>query len=852
MTLVSVDLDNVSLEQALTEVAKKGNFKLNYNRDRIPVNRRVSVTMNNVEALTALDEILESTNTELHFSDNGVIAVIPGNQQNHKGQIRGQVVDEATQSPLPAVNIMLEGTQIGTAADMDGNYVMESVPAGIYNMRFMMMGYEMRIVNNVVVNPGKTTWQKIELKSTVVEGEGVVVTAGYFQEAKDAVVSNRSVDFEEVRSDPGSVEDIQRVMQVLPAVVSGADQDNEIIVRGGMPGENLFVMDHIEIPNPNHFGYQGAGGGPINMLNAQLVRRVDFYAGAFPARYGDKASSVMDIAHRDGDRERFTGHGYLGMAGAGMMIEGPLGGGRGSYILSARKSFLDLIISSTGLTAVPKYYNLQGRAVYDLSPKHQLIMNGIFGDDRITIEDSDEESGYDRGAENVRSLSHQYAFGITLRSLLGNKGFSRVTLSQTLNHWNQTVWDENDVTYYTNKSTEIERTLKADVTYLPKKYLELNLGGHFKSIPFQIREWADEDTIFVYDTTTDPPEKIDIFQTYDVFLRESDKTTFKTALFGQIKWKPRPWFTATLGLRGDYFDYTGKHAIDPRLGLSFGLDRKTHFNVAFGRHSQSPSYIQLNSHPLNDDLDYKYTQQVVVGLERLIREDIRGTVEVFYKDYKQVPIAESMITPDPFDRSYGRLVGQGRGFAKGVEVFIQKKRTGNHHFTLSYAYSVSKGFDPRYDVTYHWDYDYGHVFTLVSGLHFDLRDKGWYRRMNENIFYKIFGWLLPFADQVDVGIRWRYLGGRPYTEQTYYPHLRTWVVEEDMLWNTKRYPTYHRLDFRLDRRYMMKGWNLVTYLDIMNVYARDNIWMYSYNSDGTKEDILQFQVFPVGGVTIEF
>ena len=101
-------------------------------------------------------------------------------------------------------------------------------------------------------------------------------------------------------------------------------------------------------------------------------------------------------------------------------------------------------------------------------------------------------------------------------------------------------------------------------------------------------------------------------------------------------------------------------------------------------------------------------------------------------------------------------------------------------------------------------------------------------------------------------MRWRYLGGRPYTEQTYYPHLRTWVVEEDMLWNTRRYPTYHRLDFRLDRRYMMKGWTLVTYLDIMNVYARDNIWMYSYNSDGTKEDILQFQVFPVGGVTIEF
>ena len=217
------------------------------------------------------------------------------------GKIRGHVVDEATQSALPLVNIMIEGTGIGTAADTAGNYNIQRVPPGIYNMKFMMMGYEYRIVNNVVVNPNRTTWQKIELKPSLVEGESITVTAGYFHQARDGVVSNRSMDYEEIRIDPGSAEDIQRVVQALPAVVSAADQDNEIIVRGGMPGENLFIMDHIEIPNPNHFAYQGAGGGPINMINAQFVRRVDFYAGAFPARYGDKASSVMDISLREGN-----------------------------------------------------------------------------------------------------------------------------------------------------------------------------------------------------------------------------------------------------------------------------------------------------------------------------------------------------------------------------------------------------------------------------------------------------------------------------------------------------------------------------------------------------------------------
>ncbi|MCJ7811935.1 TonB-dependent receptor, partial [bacterium] len=768
------------------------------------------------------------------------------------GVIQGQVLDETTQSPLIAVNIMLEGTQMGTAADDQGMYKMDHIPSGIYNMRFMMIGYETRVVNAVVVNPGRTTWHKIELKSTVLEGEGVVVTAGYFSEAKDAVVSNRSVDFEEIRMDPGSAEDLQRVMQVLPAVVSGADQDNEIIVRGGMPGENLFVMDHIEISNPNHFGDQGVGGGPINMLNTQFVRRVDFYAGAFPVRYGDKASSVMDISLRDGDRERITGHAYAGMAGAGLMIEGPIQGGRGSYIFSGRKSFLDLIISSTGLTAVPQYYNLQGRIVYDLNSNHQLIMNGIYGNDRITIEDDEEESGYQRGVENVRSWSHQYAFGMTWRALMGQKGFSRVTLSQTLNHWDQEVWDEHDKTYYTNLSTEIERTLRADITYLPSKYFELNIGGHIKSIPFNIHQWAERDTLFSYDVAVDPPQKIDVYRAYDEFKHDHDLSTTKAALFGQIKWVIHSRITCNFGLRGDYFQYTKRTAVDPRLGFSFLLNSNTNINLALGQYSQSPSYIQVSQHPLNNDLEYKYTQQIVLGFEHLFREDIRSTLEFFYKDYRHVPIHSAQTTPDPFDTSNGRLLSQGKGFAKGVEFFLQKKLTGNYHFTLSYAYSVSMGYDPRYNRTFHWDYDYGHVLTFVSGLHFNLTDQTWYRNMTRKLFYKIFGWLLPFADQVEIGLRWRYLGGRPYTEPVYYPQLQNWFVDETVPYNAERYPVYHRLDFRLDKRYMFNGWNMVLYFDVINIYGRDNIWMYSYQEDGTKKDILQFQVFPVGGMTIEF
>ena len=771
---------------------------------------------------------------------------------NESGRIKGIVIDESTQKPLPAVNIMVEGTRLGTASGEDGEYDLPKVPSGIFQLRFMMIGYKDRVVADVVVNPNKTTWQKIELVPTVLETRGVTVTAGFFHAAKDALVSNRSVDFEEIRMDPGSAMDIQRVVQVLPAVVSGSDQMNEIIVRGGMPGENLFVMDHIEIPNPNHFGEQGTGGGPINMLNAQMVRRVDFYAGAFPARYGDKASSVMDISLREGNREKVTGHVFMGMSGAGSIIEGPIAGGRGSYIVSGQKSFLDLIISSIGLTAVPKYYSIQGKVTYHPTQNDLLRLNGIYGDDRINIEDTEGDDSYSQGAENVLARSHQSALGLTWQHLFGQKGFSRVTLSQTANHWDTDVYRNSGTSYYQNLSNEAEETLKSDITWQVHERLEWSAGGQLKRIPFQIHQWSEEDTLHIYDYPNRPTTWIGDSLFYDEFLQNVTKTTMKAAAFVQAKWQILPRISTTFGLRFDYFKYTKKTALDPRLGFSFSINPLTSLNLAFGQHSQAPAYIQVSLHPMNRDLDYKQTRQVVLGLEHLFREDVRSTLEVYYKDYRNVPVGSSGLTSDPYDASYGRLISTGHGYAKGIEFFLQKKRKGHVFYTLSYSYSLSKGYDPRYDVTYNWDYDYRHVFTLVSGFFYDFREMNWYKKVNKQLWFNLIAWALPVADQLEIGIRWRYLGGRPYTQLTYLPRYRLWTALPGTAYNTLRYPEYHRLDLRIDRRYMFKNWNMVTYFDIMNIYGRDNLWSYRYNGDGTREEILQWQVFPVGGITIEF
>lgn len=768
----------------------------------------------------------------------------------HEGAISGKVIEKRSLQPLIGVNVVLQGSDVGTSTDTTGYFIIENLQPGSYNLNFYYLGYKTVLKSNIIVNPRRITFLQIMMETDILEGEAVEVSASYFEKPKEAVVSTRTVDFEEIRRDPGSALDIQRIMQALPAVVSGSDQVNEIIVRGGIPGENLFLMDNIEIPNPNHFGEQGTGGGPINMVNTFMVRQVDFYAGAFSAKYSDKASSVMDIKLREGGEERFKGEAEMGMAGAGSLVEGTVSSLNGSYLLSARKSFLDLIIKSTGLTAVPRYHNLQGKMIFNLNPANKLIVNGIYGADKINIED-EGTGGYSRGAENVDYKGDQYAAGLTLQTFWSKRMFSTTTFSSVRNKWQIDVYRKpGKDTYFINNSKEYEHTLKTDFVHQLNKSTEINWGASYKIVEFNHQLWYEPDTIFWYTGGTSEPDSI--FRAYPAWIDFRSEQSYKTAIYSQISQDLFKKMRLTAGLRYDYFDYNGFDSWSPRLGLSYFLDHKTTLNLAYGIHYQSPAYVELTSNPKNRNLKSKYTKQYVVGLERLFREDIKLTVEAYYKSYHDVPISRNLTTADPFDNYEGEYVNAGTGYAKGIELFLQKKLTQSFSTIISYSHSISQAKDPRFGNYYDWDYDYRDVFTFIGGYKSKLNHKDWYLNLRKHLWYKITAWLLPLADEVEFSVRFRYLGGRPYTPPVYHPEFQRWLVEEQQQLNPARFPEYHRLDFRLDRRFFFGSWNMVVYFDMMNIYNRHNIWEYQYNDDGTKERVLQFEVFPVGGMVIEF
>lgn len=752
--------------------------------------------------------------------------------------VNGTVLDETTQQPLPGVNVIIEGTSLGAASDLDGYFTVTDIPAGIYNVRFSAIGYKPLIKLNIRISSNRPAIIKAELVQQVVELKGITVTREYFEKEKDAIVSSRTVDLNEIRRDPVGVIDIQRMMQALPAVVSGSDQQNEIVVRGGAPGENLFIMDNIEIANPNHFGELGSGGGPINMINTLFIDRVDFMAGAFPAKYGDKASSVMDISLREGNRLMHSQDLDMSMAGIGLNIEGPIGKGSGSYMASFKKSYLDLIIGNTGLAAVPRYWSVQSKLVYDLTPRDKLMFNIVYGNDAINLEG--ENSAWSRGAENVDVKGNQYAYGLTYKKLLGKNSLMNLTVGGTRAFFDYDVYklDDNSNKQFYADQTFVEKDFQAKGDFLWKlnKKMEISGGIDWKQLGSDVDSYVTPDTVWTYlysypgvqdifvivDENTWEKEIFPIIQNANedsiyiddnniwnyasqkddgswekirfkesgirsIYDKSEKNTTISTPRLGgffQLKYSVTDRFKLNLGLRVGYLEYTDFSWLSPRLGMTYSLSPATNFNLAYGRHFQSPNMSFLAMADENKNLKNKYNDQYVVGIEHFFSNDTRVTDKVeFY--------------PQTFDFQHvGSVVGGYRIPLKGTNITPLSERNGFVRFI-------------------------GKVLGLGS-------------------------------DELELSTRYRFVGGKPYTPLVYDHNVQRWYDNPTADYNTERFIAYHRLDIMILWHKNFKKFNLVSYFDLQNVFNRDNIWDKQWNADGTVENIYQFKVFPVGGFTIEF
>ena len=750
------------------------------------------------------------------------MTVVPNDIQ--VGHIKGKLIDHDTKEPLPGANIVLLETQIGAASDLNGEFIIGNISVGAYKIEFSYMGYGTKTLTDVIVKSNRTTFLETELLPTTIQTESIEVTAGYFTNNQEQPVSVTNFSREEIRRAPGSAGDVSRILMSLPSIAKVNDQSNSLIVRGGSPIENSYYIDNIEIPNINHFPTHGSSGGPIGILNVEFIKDVEFSAGGFSPIYGDRLSSIMNIRFREGNHDRFNGQLDLNWAGFGGVFEGPLPDQNGSWLFSARRSYLDWVIKmfDVGTSVAPVYGDIQGKLAYDFDDRNKITVLGIFADSHSnsTKEVADENAMTAFGDQDI----YETALGLNWRLLWPKVGYSNTSLS-----FSSAKYDENWFETATQSFLVKNKSLEQNISLRNVNYLHLS-QFHSIQFGFEIKQLMSEYDNF-YAESLDPTGHI------NPSLKMKDEiSTTNYGLFLNYTITPVANFTLNFGIRGGYFLYNDKTTISPRFSVIYRLNDKTSLNLSAGLYHQHLPLLLLAQQPNNRLLNTMESAHYILGINHMLTKSTRLTLELYRKDYDHFPldpnqpgffIVDELYYNQGFFTYHKELTDNGTALSEGIEVTLQKKLAEDFYGLMSAAYFRSRYSDERGD----WRprvYENRIVMTAEGG----------YKPNNE--------WELSF--------RWIYAGGAPYTpfEKEASQQLNRGILDKNRI-NENRYPDYHSLNLRLDKRFHFNYSNLVVYLSVWNVYNQKNIASYYWNDRKNDQDVIyQWGMLPIFGLEYEF
>lgn len=742
------------------------------------------------------------------------------------GTVSGSVTVSGTEQPIIGAQVAVEGANQRAVTDDRGRFVLLGVAPGVWRLQVRAIGFRPVIVPDVVVGSGKPTTLAVRLQPAATDVAAVEVKAAYFTPAVEGTTSTQTLNAEAIRRAPGVQEDVIRAVALLPGVGVTQPGRNDLVVRGGAPFENLFLVDGIEVPNINHFGTQGSTGGPLSLINVDAVEQASFSAGGFAAKYGDRTASVTSISLREGNRTRFGGEFTLSATGGFAVAEGPLGE-RGSFYISARRSYLDFLFKAAGFGFVPAYSDLQVKAVRDIGTRDKLSFLFIGADGTVTFFNDDEDKRYDN-SRVAAPTQQQYFSGITWRRLVP-RGIFDLTLGRT---WTQFQTVQNDSlnppsTIFRAFSTEGEQSLRADLTLQATSRVEFNVGA--------VARYASD---LSYDLLLPGTLRADEIGTPQPLSVDTNFTADRQAVYTQLAWQATPKLRTTVGLRADRYGFLeGAARTSPRLGARYSLTDRTALTASAGRYWQTPSFIWLVGDPTNASLKPFRADQAVLGVEHLLREDVKLQFEVYAKGYSQYPRRlfrpQAVLSPSGFDDvtndiPFGLepLAAVAKGRSVGAELFVQKQLSDIPIFGLASISVARTTFDGADGVTRAGTFDTRAIGNVVLG---------W----RPNPKWELSG-------------KFRIATGLPTT-----PYITTGPDAgrvDFTRWNEgERFPLFHALDLRVDRRWSLRRVQLVGYIDVQNVYARENVAGLQWDPrTQTVLENLSLGLLPSIGFSIEF
>ncbi|MDP4190816.1 MAG: TonB-dependent receptor [Bacteroidota bacterium] len=751
----------------------------------------------------------------------GVVLFSPAvAQELKKGTIKGKVINIDSKEVLIGTTVLILNTNLGATTDMDGNYSISNVPAGSYSLEFRSVGFNNYIKTDVQVKPGRITQADAELKEMVIQTEGVTVNAGYFQSLDANNLGVVNFNNEEIKRSPGSMGDVSRILMAMPSAARVSDDNNDLIVRGGSPSENGFYVDGNPVPNINHFPNIGSTGGPIGILNVDFIDNFNFLTSGFSSVYGDKLSSIVDIRFREGNKEEFDLQADLNWAGFGGSVEGPLPGKNGSWIASFKRSYLDFFSKAAGWGMVIRYGDAQMKVSYDLNKDHKISILDIFADDH---EKFDRKDAIDQGSNYYGVIdNYQNTTGLQWKALWNKDIYSVTNLSFSVQSFKN---DFNSVNtggkYYVSNNIEGSFFVR-NINYLQfNKFNKAEFGFEInpETGKYDYTRFADNNRLgqaepdFVVSRKL-YPNRYGLFLTYIV--------------------NPFENLSASLGLRSDYYSLNDKLYFSPRLTLSYDLTDRLKLSANSGIFSQRLPIILLSQKQEFKKMENIQAYHIGAGFEYLLASDTKLSLEVYDKEYNKLPLSkddpslsviDGGLTGNSFG-NYNKLESTGKGYTRGAEVLVQKKLSDDFYGIISGSYFRSK-------------------YKDLQGI--------WRNRVYDNKFiFSFIGGYKP-SKEWEFSLRWTYSGGCPYTpfDLERSMQAKSGIIDEGRI-NSERYPDYHTLNLRVDKKFFFSSQNLDIYLSVWNAYNRKNVSDYYWNADKNSADtIYQWSIMPIFGIEYE-
>lgn len=720
-------------------------------------------------------------------------------QPTHR--IKGTVIDKASRQPLEFINVLVLGLGRGGVTDAEGHFNIGEVPPGIYRLQASAVGYKTILTPEYIVSTKDLTIQ-IETEENLTELEGVTVTASPFRRDPESPVGLRIIGLQEIEKSPGANRDISRIVQSYPGVAfSPAGYRNDLIVRGGSPSENRFYLDGVEIPNINHFSTQGASGGPVGIINADLIREVNFYTGAFPTDRGNAMSSVLDFKLRDGDMERNSLKATLGASEVSLASNGHIGK-KTSYLVSVRQSYLQFLFDMLGLPFLPTFTDAQFKLKTRFNANNELTILGLGGIDNMKLNTKLDGEKAEYILSYLPKIQQEtFTLGAVYRHYAGIHVQSVVVSHSYLNNRN-TKYLNNDESSADNlslklRSVEQETKFRIENTSTLGNW-KINFGANldysqYTNTTFQ-RVYIDEGRTFDYHTYLG---------------------MWRWGIFGTINYATTDErFTASLGVRTDANNFSSGmkgmgDQLSPRLSLSYRLTDGLYLSGNAGLYYQLPPYTGLgfkdnNGAWVNKYLRYMSVSQEGLGLSWHPGNTFELSAEGFYKQYDKIPFSIADGIPLACKgNDYGvigneALSSTAQGRAYGIEILmkwlIAKKLNLASSFTLfkseyrnnKQSEYIASAWDNRYIFNMSGTYNFPHNWSL--GMKISCIGGAPYTPYDVEKSSLVTAWNAQ---------------GRPYYDYTKY--------------NTGRLPAFGQLDVRVDKTFYLKRCMLGFYIDLQNV-----------------------------------